>query len=402
MGNSQMNPRVLVPILALGVFGILNTEMGVVGILPQVAETYGVSVPTAGLLVSGFALVVAFAGPTMPLLFSKVNRKIVMLLALGVFSVCNVVSVIAPSFEVLLAARVIPAAFHPLYVSMAMAVAGTVGETEAVRTKNVSRVFVGVSAGMVLGGPIAGVLASAISLHVAFAFFALVTIVVFAATLAMVPSMPVEHAMSYGKQLAILKKPELIVSFIAVLFTNGAMFGFYSYLTDFAGNTMGLASGVASAVLLAYGLANIVGNTIAGSLLATMPERAIKVTPVVLLALYLALYALAPLVVAAIAVAVALGIVAGTMNTMQQYQITHAAPEAPDFSNGLFLTSTNLGTTLGTSLCGGFIASAGTRSAVFGSMAFMVCGIVGILVRAAVRRRTRQGDERATALTARG
>ena len=79
----QIDSRLLVFILTIGVFGILNTEMGVVGLIPYVAARYGVSVPDAGLLVSGFALVVAVAGPTMPLLFSRVNRKAVMLLALG-------------------------------------------------------------------------------------------------------------------------------------------------------------------------------------------------------------------------------------------------------------------------------------------------------------------------------
>ena len=65
----------------------------------------------------------------MPLLFSKINRKKVMLLSLGVFSLCNVVSVFASTFEILVAARVIPAAFHPLYVSMAMALAQHTGDT---------------------------------------------------------------------------------------------------------------------------------------------------------------------------------------------------------------------------------------------------------------------------------
>ena len=90
--------KLLIFILAVGVFGILNTEMGVVGIIPQVSERFGVSVPDAGLLVSGFALIVAIAGPTMPLLFSKMNRKHVMLLSLGVFSVCNVAAIFAPPY----------------------------------------------------------------------------------------------------------------------------------------------------------------------------------------------------------------------------------------------------------------------------------------------------------------
>ena len=149
----QIDSRLLVFILTIGVFGILNTEMGVVGLIPYVAARYGVSVPDAGLLVSGFALVVAVAGPTMPLLFSCVNRKAVMLLALGVFSACNLFATVAPSFELLLAARVIPAAFHPLYVSMAMAVAQQTGDTAAERARNSARVFVGVSAGMVVGAP---------------------------------------------------------------------------------------------------------------------------------------------------------------------------------------------------------------------------------------------------------
>lgn len=81
----KVNNKTLVLILTMGVFSILNTEMGIVGVIPYVSERFSVSIPDAGLLVSGFALIVALAGPTMPLLFSKINRKKVMLLSLGVF-----------------------------------------------------------------------------------------------------------------------------------------------------------------------------------------------------------------------------------------------------------------------------------------------------------------------------
>ena len=80
----------LVFILTVGVFGIINTEMGVVGILPLIAETFKVSVPQAGWTVSVFALVVAASAPITPLLFSGVNRKKVMLLALGLFTLSNI------------------------------------------------------------------------------------------------------------------------------------------------------------------------------------------------------------------------------------------------------------------------------------------------------------------------
>ena len=77
----------LVLILTFGVFGIINTEMGVVGIIPRIAETFGVTVPEAGWTVSVFALIVALSAPVMPLLFSGVNRRTAMLLALGLFTV---------------------------------------------------------------------------------------------------------------------------------------------------------------------------------------------------------------------------------------------------------------------------------------------------------------------------
>ena len=78
--------NLLIFILTFGVFGILNTEMGVIGIMPLIADDFNVSITKAGLIVSLFALAVAISGPTLPLLFSGMNRKKVMLLVLGIFS----------------------------------------------------------------------------------------------------------------------------------------------------------------------------------------------------------------------------------------------------------------------------------------------------------------------------
>lgn len=377
----RINDGLLVLILAIGVFGILNTEMGVVGLIPYVVERFGVSVPEAGLLVSMFALIVAIAGPTMPLLFSRMNRKHVMLLALGAFTACNAVAAAAPTFEVLLAARVVPAAFHPLYVSMAMAVAQQTGETAADRAKNSARVFVGVSAGMVVGAPVAGMLASTLGLSVAMAFFAVVTAVALAMTTAFVPSMPVERPMGYGSQLAILKKPAVIVSLLAAASVNAAMFGFYSYLSDYLGAAVGMAPALVSAGLFAYGLANIVGNTIAGRTLGASARATMVVGPCALAMLYLGLFGVGSAVVPSLAVLLVTGVVVGVANTCDQYMVSRSAPEAPDFANGLFLTATNLGTTVGTSACGVLISSGGARFSVLGTLPMLALGLLFTMAR---------------------
>ena len=365
----------------MGVFSILNTEMGIVGVIPYVSERFSVSIPDAGLLVSGFALIVALAGPTMPLLFSKINRKKVMLLSLGVFSLCNVVSVFASTFEILVAARVIPAAFHPLYVSMAMALAQHTGDTPGERAKSSAQVFVGVSAGMVVGAPIAGMLADYISFSAAMSFFAAVTIAVFVLSVVAIPSMPVEEPLSYGKQIAVLKRPVVLVSLLAAGAINAAMFGFYSFMAEFLGSSIGLGAALVSALLLVYGLSNVAGNIIAGKTLGRAPYKTMIVGPLLLILLYVLLLVSEANNLFAAVVVVLLGIVVGVANTTDQFMVSRSAPDAPDFINGLFLTTTNLGTTIGTSVCGLFISDWGISFSVGGTISCLILGFVFVLLR---------------------
>ena len=396
-GARAVDGRLLVLILTIGVFGILNTEMGIVGVIPYVAERFGVSVPDAGLLVSGFALVVAIAGPTMPLLFSRVDRRTVMLLALGVFSACNVASIFAPTFGVLLAARIVPAAFHPLYVSMAMAVAQQSGDTPAACAKASARVFMGVSAGMVVGAPIAGMLAGAVAFPAAMAFFAVVTVAALVLTIAFVPSMPADRALSYRGQVAILKKPVVLASLLAAATVNAAMFGFYSYLSDYLGAAAGMGAAMVSGVLFAYGLSNVVGNAVAGRTLGSAPRATMVAGPIVLAVLYVALFAMGARPVPAALLAVVLGVAVGVANACDQYMVSRSAPEAPDFANGLFLSATNLGTTLGTTVCGAFITGVGASFSVLGTLPCLALGVLFTLARLRLdgRERGRAGSMRA-------
>lgn len=374
------SPGRLVAILTFGVFGIINTEMGVVGIIPQIAETFGVTVPQAGWTVGVFALVVAVSAPVMPLLFSGTDRRTVMLLALGLFTAGNIVSALTDSFAVLLAARALPAFLHPAYVSMAFSTAAASVRSEEA-PKAVSKVFIGVSAGMVLGVPVTSLIAGHASFSAAMTFFAAVNAATLAATLLCVPRLPVARRISYGAQLGVLKKAVMRRSLIAFTLINGAMFGFFSYMSDFLNRVTEVSSDTASALLLVYGGANIAGNLLAGRLLARNARGCMIVLPVLLSAAYLLLFAAGAYAVAAAAIILALGILAGMASNTGQYMISDAAPEAPDFANGLFLTSANLGTTVGTALCGLFIAGFGTRSSLLGALLFSAAGIGSVIAR---------------------
>ncbi|WHY95396.1 MFS transporter [Peribacillus simplex] len=377
MKNSN---SLLIFILAVGVFGIINTEMGVIGILPALADHFDVSVSTAGLMVSLFALAIAIAGPTLPLVFSRINRKKVMLLVLVIFIIGNVISIFTTNFTVGLLVRVIPAFFHPVYVSIALSVAAA-SVTEREAPKAISKVFIGVSAGMVLGVPVVSFIANTISLEIAMSFFAVVNIFTFIATLLFVPSMPVQERLSYGSQLKILTHGITWLSILAVLFLNAAIFGVYSYLAEYLDVVTNMSLNMISTMLLVYGLANIIGNIIAGRLLTDYPIRSVTIFPIVLTAIYIIFFFVRELTVPTAIIILVWGILGGIGANINQYWIMSSAPKAPDFANGLFLTSVNLGTTIGAGVAGIIIAKIGTEYILFVGVLTLVLGFICILLR---------------------
>lgn len=366
----KSNGNLMIFILTIGVFSIINTEMGVIGILPLLAERFGVSIPQAGLLISLFALAVAFSGPVMPLLFSGMERKKVMLLVLGLFALGNIAGMCTDNFAVALAARVLPAFLHPVYCSLAFSVAGA-SVPEKDRLKAVAKVIVGVSAGMVLGVPISSFVAANFSLDAAMAVFAAGNLLAFAATLVFVPRLPVQGRTSCKEQLVLLKRPVLWLSIAGIIFMNGAVFGVFGFYSGYLEQITHLSWNNISAVLFIYGCANILGNIIGGRLLTKAPLRTAVLFAPVLAAVYMAVYFTGAYAPAVVALTLVWGIIGGVNVNINQYWITSAAPEAPDFANGLFLTAANLGTTFGTMLCGEIIASWGMGSMLFGGIIFL-------------------------------
>ena len=375
-----MKKKLIIWILTFGVFSIINTEMGIVGILPLIASHFDITITDAGWMVSLFALAVAFAGPSMPLLFSRMNRKHAMLMVLGMFTISNVISAFASNFTIALIARVLPAFFHPIYVSLALTVAGTsVEESEA--PKAVSKVLMGVSAGMVLGVPIVSFIANATSLMVGMLFFAVVNLLAFIATIVCIPSQPAGKQLTYGEQLNCLKFPITWISILGVVCLNGAIFGVYSYLSELLGTVTKMSDHAVSIMLLVYGLANIVGNIIGGKELSERPIRFVRIFPIILGVVYIVLFFIGELTLPMAIMTFLWGILAGAAGNINQYWITSVTADAPEFGNGLFLAATNLGTTIGTTICGLFITSMGIDHVILGGIMLLVLGFILILWR---------------------
>ena len=142
-----------------------------------------------------------------------------------------------------------------------------------------------------------------------------------------------------------------------------------------------MGAALVSTMLLVYGLSNVFGNVIAGRTLGKAPYLTMLVGPIALLVLYVVLFGVVANVLVVVAVVLVLGVVVGVANTTDQFMVSRSAPDAPDFINGLFLTTTNLGTTIGTSICGMFISDMGTSFSVWGTVPCLILGFVFVLLR---------------------
>lgn len=351
--------NLIIYIMMLGTFGVLSTEMGVVGILPQIAEYFNVSITQAGLFVSLFALVIAICGIFMPLVFSKFDRKKSFIMVLAVFTVFSVIGALVRDFNIALICRIIPAIVHPIYCGLALTVAAEIVEEEKAQSA-VSKVIMGVSAGMIVGVPITTFVASNFGYQFAMLWFALVTFIALIATIIFFPELPGKEQ-SYGDQVSVAKTGIFLVSVLGVIFLNGGMYTSYSYISEFLGVITNIVGTELSIVLFIYGVASIMGNWLGAKLLDKSANKTVLVFPIIFSVLLLVMFFLGYYTIPTIAIMFVWGLLAGIGNDISQYWMVSAAPDAPEFANGIFLSMGNVGVTLGTTVAGLVVMSWGVQ-----------------------------------------
>lgn len=162
---------------------------------------------------------------------------------------------------------------------------------------------------------------------------------------------------------------------------NSALFGVYSYLADYLQTVTNISPSVTSVMLFIYGAANIIGKILAGRLLTINPIKTIVTIPFLLGVVYIVQFFLEQLTLPMIMIILLWGILAGISANITQYVVTSAAPEAPDFANGLFLSSANIGTTIGTAVGGLFISAMGTQYVVLVGILSVILSAVFIFLR---------------------
>lgn len=376
---SKTNPLLLL-ILSLGVFGIITTEMGIVGVLPQISQKFQITASEAGWLVSLFALIVAVSGPFLTLIASRFNRKGVLLTAISMFVLSNFVYAFTSHFEVMLLFRILPALFHPVFFSIALVAAASLVPPEQ-SGKAVVRVFAGITVGFAFGVPITSYLAERISLSTSFLFGAVVNAIALIGLLIWLPSMPVNEKMSYGKQLGILRKPGLWLNIAAVIFIFAAMFSVYSYFAEYTSQITRMNGSLISAMLMVFGLVMIVGNFLFGTLLQKNTTKTILLFPLLYAFVYLLVYYTGAYLFLMIGMIFIWGTVHSGGLIVSQTWLTSEAKEAPEFGNSLFVSFSNLGITIGTAIAGFTISQFGMHQLIWCGIGFSLLAFASITIK---------------------
>lgn len=373
-------------LLALGVFSIITTEIGIVGVLPELADRADVSISQAGLLVGVFALVVAVSGPFGVLAASRFDRKTVLLLTMAVFALANIVYAFPVSFPVLVAFRIVPALLHPVFFAVALT-AATALAPRGKEAGAAARVFTGVTVGFAFGVPAMAFLASSASVTVAFSIAALVNVLAFIGIALWVPKMPPEEHLSYGKQLRILRRAQLWLQLTIATLVFAVMFSSYSYFADYLGGVSGVSSLTIGALLMLFGLVMIAGNLAFAQLI----KRGLLATLLWFLGgylvLYVVMYAVAPSAWAMSLLVIPWSLLHSGGLLLGQSLIARESTDAPTFGNSLFVSSSNIGITLGSALGALQIAAAGTRSLVFVGMGAALLALLAVGISHTIRKR---------------
>lgn len=360
----------------LGVVGIISTEFGVIGILPQIAKYYTINIATAGYLLSAFALIIAITGPFTVLFASKFDKKTIMLGSMILFFISNFFSIFSPPFWILMILRILPTLLHPAFFSMAIA-AAVKGTTQKDQMNLTAIIIGGIALAQVTLIPLSTFLASLYSWQITYVIYALITLVTIFIILKFLPSMPNEEPKSFRNQLSILTQPRFISGTLLNLFLITAWFCSYSYFADYLGKEKHMSEKEISLLLLLFGAMGVVSNYVAGKLLGKNMfwTTLLFITGVFIVPLLFEYTDNSFLNVAF--VTGVWGIMYGPCFLIGVGYMISAAPDSKEFANSLQTSFGNLGVSLGTSIGGFFIYKFNISitpwvGIVFGIMAILV------------------------------
>ncbi|RJE88431.1 MFS transporter [Paenibacillus sp. 1011MAR3C5] len=356
MTTEKKNSTLALLALAVSAFAIGTTEFISVGLLPLIADDLHISVTTAGLTVTLYALGVMFGAPVLTSMTSQVSRKTLLFWIMIVFIAGNLIAATAGSIAVLLTARIISALSHGIFMSIGSTIAADL-VPENRRASAISIMFSGLTVATVTGVPLGTFIGQQLGWRAAFVAIVAVGLIALLANMLLVPSnLRKGDKVRLGDQWKLVTNGRLLLAFSITALGYGGTFVVFTYLSPLLHDITGFNERSVAVILLLYGIAIAIGNVIGGKAANRKPTQALfymfAVQAVVLVILALT----APYQIAGLITIFFMGLFA-FMNVpgLQVYVVMLAerlAPEAKDVASAVNIAAFNAGIAIGAYLGG--------------------------------------------------
>ncbi|WP_052214646.1 MFS transporter [Belnapia sp. F-4-1] len=373
--------------LAVGAFGIGTTEFAPMGLLPTIATGVGVSIPTAGLLVSAYAVGVMLGAPAMTLALGRLRRRNALMLLMGIFTIGNLLSAVAPDYWTLLAARVVTSMNHGAFFGLGATVAASVVPKER-QASAVATMFMGLTIANVGGVPAATWLGQAIGWRMSFAATAGLGVLAMAALFLALPRGDAGRMPDVRRELAVLLRPAVLLAMATTVMGSAAMFTLYTYVAPALTTLTGASEGFVTLALVLIGIGFTIGNGLGGRLADWSVDGATKIF---LSALAAVMAALPLLLTSHVGAAVGLllwGVATFAIVPPVQMRVMQAAADAPGLASSVNIGAFNLGNALGAAVGGGVISAGfGYGTVAVAGAVLALAGLLLVVVAASGRRK---------------
>ncbi|RLL66515.1 MFS transporter [Streptomyces sp. Z26] len=343
--------------LAISAFGIGTTEFVMMGLLPNVADDLHTSVPTAGHLVSAYAVGVVVGAPLLTAVGNRVPRRRMLVLLMGVFAAGNLASALAPDYGTLLAGRLLAGLPHGAFFGVGAVVAARL-VAEDRRARAVATMFLGLTVANIVGVPAGTALGQALGWRATFLVVTGIGVVAMVALAALVPALPAEEQRGVRHEIRALGDRQVLLGLLTAVLGFGGVFAVYSYLASMMTEVTGFAESSVTLVLALFGIGMTLGALAAGPL----TDRALRPTLYGSLAALavslLVFHAVVDVKWAALVMVAVLGAVGFMTTTPLQMLVMQKARHAPTLASASNHSAFNLANAGGAWL-GGLAIAAG-------------------------------------------
>ena len=346
-----MKYPVAIWMLAIGAFAIGMTEFVIMGLLPNIARDFDVTVSQAGQLITGYALGVAIGGPILVMLTIKWNRKYLLLVLMGIFILGNIAASLSQTYGFMMTSRIITSLAHGSFFGIGSILAASMVKP-AYKASAMALMFMGLSLSNILGVPFGTLIGQNFGWPMTFIIISIIGAMALIGIIFFVPMTKKQEATSVKTELKILKEKRLWLTLAVTLFGFSSVFAYFTYISSVLIEVSHIQENLISYLLIIFGVGVTLGNIVGGKLADWNLNKALKIIFIMFILYFILLYFIQMNGILMVAGVFFFGLIGFSMSPSLQYKSTLISQEAPTLASTLNQSAFNLGNALGAFLGG--------------------------------------------------